>query len=112
MTFKRTCAECRDGFTAARLDATFCSTACKSKFNNRRISRGLELIDRALHWRGDRKDKEAFTDLCFVIDGFLRDDRAIGRVSYLRKPHTIKAKCVGVDWTGISELSQSRRDCK
>jgi hypothetical protein len=59
-----------------------CSKPCNAARQNRRIKRGLAIIDDALRWRGNRKDARAVGDLCAKLSIFLEEDRAAGRPSW------------------------------
>jgi len=84
------CRECGVAFETTRTDAYFCATACRKTWNNRRATRGAQLYDAAMQWRTERGEagKVAMSELRHVIGGFIRDDRARDRRTYIRLPRT------------------------
>jgi hypothetical protein len=75
------CRECNAKFEARRASREFCSTACRQRFNNRRMTRGVEIYDLAMQWRDDRTDTAALTLLCRLLAKFKDEDSRAGRVS-------------------------------
>lgn len=74
----KSCLECGRPFERSRLDREFCAAPCRIAWNNRRLLRGSLVYDLAMHWRRTRA-RSALTDLCFVLDGFLADDKTSPR---------------------------------
>lgn len=64
------------------------NSACNKAWHNRRLKRGLGIVDLAMTWREGRGTtkaaKKAYSDLCFVLDGYLREDKNVGRVRHNR----------------------------
>lgn len=74
----RICQECGQEH---KRDGRFCGIPCKSRFNNRRQTRGAELYDAAMTARktGDAGAQEYVDRL---LDIWLSDDRKSGRASF------------------------------
>jgi len=70
----RFCRECGLPFHPTRVDQDFCATKCRQTLHHRRSMRGVALYDFAMEWRGKRL-KGGFTELCRIIDEWLRDER-------------------------------------
>lgn len=62
--------------------ARFCSRTCRTKFDNRRSSRGRMVYDLAMHWRTNRGDKDALSELCHQLGIFIDSDKIDGRVTF------------------------------
>lgn len=77
------CAECGHEFHAKRPDrAEFCSTECRSRYNNRRRDRGAMLFDLYLHHRFNRKaaaEKNLQTLIDRMVGNWVEEDRRAGR---------------------------------
>lgn len=72
-----TCRECGQPFTPGRRDAVFCSTSCRSAYNNRRQQRGAEFYDLVMEMRFDRRRAsatKAWSVLCSVAGRFREED--------------------------------------
>lgn len=85
-TFKRICAECAQEFEARDRRAEFCSTVCKNNTNNRRVKRGVMLLDLYVHTRFNRKvagEKKLQTLIDRMVGNWIEEDRAAGR-RYIR----------------------------
>jgi hypothetical protein len=52
--FKRYCRECGEAFLAQRYTGEFCTSRCRTLFNNRRAERGRDLHDLVMEWRFER----------------------------------------------------------
>jgi predicted nucleic acid-binding Zn ribbon protein len=68
------CRECGAPFYLLKADQAFCGVKCRQTFHKRRYERGAQLYDFAMEWRGKRL-KGGFTQLCRIIDDWLREDR-------------------------------------
>jgi hypothetical protein len=82
----RVCPECGEpfpvGFRQHRL--VFCSTSHKNAFHKRQSNRGKIMLSLAQTWRaGKRKGSDAsrfaFSEMCALLDGWNRADKAAGR---------------------------------
>jgi len=72
---RRYCKECGNPFWPSRHGQDFCpKSTCRSTFHQRRASRGTQLYDLAMEWRGKRR-KGLFTELCRILDDWLYEDR-------------------------------------
>lgn len=79
----RRCKNCGGEFEwAADLPKDFGCQPCRAEFLKRRQARGLQIIDAAMRWRGDRSDPTAMPALCAMISEFIAQDRAAGRDSW------------------------------
>lgn len=78
----RICKETGVEFTDKNGQMDFANSIARGIHLQRRIKRGLAIVDLALRWRGDRKDKAAVGDLCNVISMFLDEDKKAGRPSW------------------------------
>jgi hypothetical protein len=86
------CRECKTKFEARRASKEFCCTACRQRFNNRRMTRGVEIYDLAMQWRDDRADTAALTLLCRMLAKFKDEDSRAARVSWNRTASVIRDK--------------------
>jgi hypothetical protein len=86
------CRECNAKFEARRASREFCCNACRQQFNNRRMTRGLEIYDFAMAWRDDRTDTMALTLLCRLLAEFKDEDSRAGRVSWNSAAGVIRDK--------------------
>jgi len=68
------CRECGHPFHPGRHDQEYCGNTCRKTFHKRRYERGAQLYDFAMEWRGKRL-KGGFTQLCQIIDDWLREER-------------------------------------
>lgn len=68
------CRECGHPYWPRRDDQEYCGATCRSAYHKRRYERGAQLYDFAMRWRGQRL-KGGFTDLCQMLDEWLRDER-------------------------------------
>lgn len=79
---KHSCKECNGPFESRQYNADFCTNACRSAFNNRRMKRGAVLYDLLMMERGDPKAFEAnklkdrATEL---LERFRQEDEQAGR---------------------------------
>lgn len=78
----RRCKETGQEFTDRTGRSDFINRQATVVYGQRRMQRGLAIIDTAMRWRGDRKDKTALADLCFILSLFLEEDRIAGRPSW------------------------------
>jgi hypothetical protein len=86
------CRECKVKFEARRASREFCCIACRQRFNNRRMTRGLQIYDFAMEWRDDRTDTTALTLLCRLLAKFKDEDSRAGRVSWNSAASVIRDK--------------------
>lgn len=70
----RYCKECGRPFYPTRRDQDYCTSKCRQTLHKRRYERGAKLYDFAMEWRGKRV-RGGFTELCRIIDDWLRDER-------------------------------------
>lgn len=81
------CRECGEHFGKARdHEQLFCSSACRTSFNNRRKQRGADLYDLFMtmrYERGTAKLLGVWAILCRLAQDWNEDDKAEGRKSYL-----------------------------
>lgn len=85
----RICAECGKPFSPGnRPGRQFCCPAHKTAFQNRAAVEGRAIIALAKAWRVGRNTRDpaekeisscAMSELCTVLDTFLREDREAGR---------------------------------
>jgi hypothetical protein len=68
------CRECGHPFYPRREDQEYCAYTCRTRYHKRRYERGAQLYDFAMEWRGKRL-KGGFTQLCQIVDEWLRDQR-------------------------------------
>lgn len=94
------CAECGQSFTFDGRKTTFCSSPCKTAFQNRQLGRGRALVAMAQAWRLGRHTKNpsakaaasfAFEQLAALADVYNREDAAAGRPSALAYIAQLKA---------------------
>lgn len=78
----RLCKETGVEFADKNGQMDFCNAKARGQWFQRRVKRGLAVLDTSLRWRGDRSDKEALADLCNIIGHFLTEDKAAGRPSW------------------------------
>lgn len=81
----RHCRECGQPFAAKRAHGHFCASACRSKYNNRRIQRGGEVYDLAMEWRFARNtatERKTYSMLCTLLGRFNDEDKERGRRSW------------------------------
>lgn len=78
---ERRCAECGADMSGFHQKARFCTLSCKSKFNNRRLTRGPMLYDLCMAWRKLRGD-DSLGNLCHQIGIYLDADDKDGRQSW------------------------------
>lgn len=105
----RTCLECGAPYASSVATAEFCCSACRSRWNNRRLVRGSELYDLVMALRWDRplaKALHAFTLLSRAAAAFRAEDvdersgrrswsppdRIVGRRPYLRAEHLVQPR--------------------
>lgn len=87
MAMTHTCQECgavviKPKTSTRNKTARFCSRACRTKFDNRRSTRGRMIYDLAMHWRKNRDDKDALSVLCHQLGIFIDRDTTDGRVTF------------------------------
>lgn len=71
----------------ARDDAKFCSTPCKTGWNNRRKSRGADIYDLWMSMRYCREEAKAlgvWREICRLSEVWNAEDKAAGRTSFER----------------------------
>lgn len=94
MPYKRTCLECRGGFTARQYSADFCGAECRRTFNNRRATRGAVLYDLLLI---QHEDHAAFDKLRLdgrltaMVEGWRKEDAERGRKRTTKRPSDVQA---------------------
>lgn len=86
-TLNRVCRECGLAYQAKKAASTFCATACRMAFNNRRRDRGAEIYDLFMATRFDRKDAgeaRAWALMCSLASAYRDADKATrgGRESW------------------------------
>jgi len=80
---RRVCKNCGGTWEClASSRAEYGSGPCRIAFLQRRQRRGLMVIDAAMRYRRNRKDKAAFGDMCQILGLFIAEDRAAGRPSW------------------------------
>jgi hypothetical protein len=95
------CKECQEplvrngGFQPNGPQQEYCSTKCRKAWNNRRMTRGAKVYDVAIQWRRFRK-KEDFSQLCELVDWFIREDKRVGRTHTFKKPFVPISERYGV----------------
>jgi hypothetical protein len=82
--------ECKSKFEARRAGKEFCCAACR-RFNNRRMTRGVDIYDLAMQWRDDRADPAGLTLLCRLLAKFKDEDVRAGR-SWNRTASVVRDK--------------------
>lgn len=73
----RCCQECGESFESRKVEARFCSTACRQAFNNRRLQRGADLYDLFMASRFERDQaaqEELWSKMCAVASGWRQED--------------------------------------
>src|SRR5262249_33934051 len=80
----RRCRECNDPYRVRRSDQVFCGEPCKRKHFRRLETRGARALPLLLRWRDRRKanakeSKAALSELCHMVDGWIREDREAAR---------------------------------
>lgn len=73
----RTCDHCGGSFQTLQPSALFCSRKCKTDAANLEAARGKQLYRLAYNWR--RGKGASFSDLSWLVDQFIREDRETGR---------------------------------
>lgn len=77
------CAECGMKFTPVKSWQQFCCKAHKAAYGNRHAAEGKVIAALVKAWRLKRGTgavaKEAFAELCSIVDSFNADDRVAGR---------------------------------
>lgn len=71
----------------ARQDAKFCSTPCRTTWNNRRKDRGADLYDLWMAMRYCREEAKAlgvWKEICRLSEKWNDEDKAAGRTSFER----------------------------
>lgn len=91
---KGICLNCGGSKTGRRSLARFCSDPCRSEWHNRDKKRGDMIIGQAILWRRYRR-KGDFTLLCRMLDGFIAEDKTLGRADYTPAPLSAHVKVVG-----------------
>lgn len=84
--WNRTCQECGTAFVAVKSDQRHCSTGCRKKFNNRRMTRGAELLDYFMSVRYERKTHaSALAVMSQMANAWREEDAALrgGRQSWI-----------------------------
>lgn len=80
---ERICKFCGGTFEClAESPREFGHDSCRTDLIKMRQSRGLQIIDLAMEWRGDRSKTEALSKLCMLLGQFRDEDRAVGRPSW------------------------------
>lgn len=79
MSWRRTCPECGEGFQTRQPSATYCSRECKTNAANLEAARGKKLYRLAYHWRKGKGSGVKFSDLSWMVDEFIREDKKAGR---------------------------------
>lgn len=83
------CLECASPLAPSKRERRFCSSICKSTFNNRRLRRGAEIYDLFRAMRRDRKlasELDIWTEMCRLDTLWEDEDRAENRVAKSYKP--------------------------
>ncbi|MGL5735490.1 MAG: hypothetical protein ACRCYS_11540 [Beijerinckiaceae bacterium] len=79
----RICPECGESFTTKHPTKRFCNQAHKQAYANREASQGKVIASLVKAWRLKRGNgdvaKNAFAELCRIVDRFNADDRQEGR---------------------------------
>lgn len=78
----RICKETGKEFADKTGSTDFADAAARNAYFQRRIRRGLAIIDTAMRWRIYRSDKDALSDLCNIIAVFADEDKKDGRQSW------------------------------
>ena len=68
---------------------------CRKAWNNRRMTRGAGVYDLAIQWRRFRK-KEDMSQLCELVDWYIREDKRVGREHHFKKPFVPVSERYGV----------------
>lgn len=78
------CLECGEKFKASRdHEQLFCSSACRSTWNNRRKSRGAEVYDLFMTMRFDRANAEGvWAVMCRMASEWNAEDKEANRRSF------------------------------
>ncbi|WP_133125814.1 transcriptional regulator [Thalassospira marina] len=78
------CKECGIAISKQGRDRLFCSTECRSAFNNRKKARGAVLIDLFMRARFDRKGTGAgaYSEMCTLASVWREEDKKAGRASF------------------------------
>lgn len=88
-----TCKECGTDVTPSRQRRMFCCTACRQRFNNRRLERGAQLYDLFMSMRYEREkaaDLGVWAIMCRIAKDFREEDDRDrdGRKSW-QPPHSV-----------------------
>lgn len=122
MCVKKRCWECNEVFVVTNPtgDQNFCCAAHRHAWNNRRKSRGADLIDVFMALRFDRetaKEHQAWSIMCRMASNWRAEDKEANRRSFaplqtLRERHLLhvstrhgRAKSVGQDRDGLGVVS-------
>ncbi len=73
----RLCKNCGKRLTGDRRRQT-CSPICRKHHANRRMLRGAQVIDLAMHWRSHRRHR-SFAAMIALVDQFLLEDQLAGK---------------------------------
>lgn len=85
---QRSCPQCQASFQTYRGETVYCSRKCKTDAANLEASRGKALYRLAYNWRTAQRAKAgapakgkgaAFSDLSYLVDRFIAEDREAGR---------------------------------
>lgn len=94
MPYKKTCLECKGGFTSRQYTSEFCCGACRRTFNNRRARRGAVLYDLLMI---EATDPDRFESLRLdgrvsaIIEAFKREDEEAGRKRSHKRASDVQA---------------------
>lgn len=85
----RQCKMCLVRFKPVRVDQCFCGEKCRNSWNYRAASRGRAAYDLLVKWRRTRgKRKGVLSDLAFLVDAWLDDDRRAKLATEEGREHT------------------------
>lgn len=77
------CSECGTEFKRAAVGQEFCSTPCRTTFNNRRKTRGADLYDLFMTLAYDRKNRKGvWTAMSRMAKAWHEEDKKAGRKSF------------------------------
>ena len=89
--------QCRECGSPVRPEASFCSTAHRAAWHNRRKARGSDLYDLFMALRFQRKEaggKSVWSLLCRMASNWRAEDKAAGRESFAPLHETIPRQLV------------------